>query len=70
VIASDRQGRILRLVLLVPDIIEAIVAGRTNQALILERLERPLPASWKQQRRCLAPCAQMLAVGQGCSRAH
>ena len=36
---------ILRLTLLAPDIVEAILAGRTDQALMLERLERPLPAS-------------------------
>jgi hypothetical protein len=36
--------------LLAPDIIEAILAGRADQSLILERLERPLPVSWEQQR--------------------
>ena len=35
----------MRLALLAPDIIEAILAGRTDQALMLERLEQPLPAS-------------------------
>jgi hypothetical protein len=39
-------SRILRLALLAPDIVDTILAGRTDQALILERLERPLPASW------------------------
>jgi len=33
-----------------PDIIEAILEGRTDQALILEQLERPLPAGWEEQR--------------------
>jgi ParB-like chromosome segregation protein Spo0J len=42
-------SRILRLALLVPDIMEAIRAGRADQSLMLERLERPLPASWKEQ---------------------
>ena len=32
-----------------PDIIEAILAGRTDQALMLERLERPLPADWQEE---------------------
>jgi hypothetical protein len=41
---------ILRLALLPPDIVEAIVAGRTDQGMILEQLERPLPASWDEQR--------------------
>jgi hypothetical protein len=42
-----RRSRILRLALLAPDIVEATLAGRTDQALMLEKLERPLPASWK-----------------------
>jgi hypothetical protein len=35
---------------LAPDIIEAIVTGRADRTLMLERLERPLPASWEEQR--------------------
>jgi hypothetical protein len=35
--------------LLAPDIVEAILAGQTDQALMLEHLERPLPANWKKQ---------------------
>jgi hypothetical protein len=46
-------SRILRLALLAPDIVEAIIAGRADQSLMLERLERPLPASWTEQRRRL-----------------
>ena len=42
---------ILRLALLAPDVIEAILAGRADQALMLESLERPLPACWEEQRR-------------------
>jgi hypothetical protein len=45
-----RAERILRLALLAPDIVEARLAGRTDQAIMLERLERPLPASWEEQR--------------------
>jgi hypothetical protein len=30
--------------------VEAILAGSTDQSLMLERLERPLPASWEEQR--------------------
>jgi hypothetical protein len=40
-------SRILRLALLAPDIVESILAEQADQALLLERLERPLPASWK-----------------------
>jgi hypothetical protein len=43
-------SRILRVALLAPDIIEAILSGRADQALMLERLERPLPLRWEEQR--------------------
>jgi hypothetical protein len=43
-------SRIFRLALLARDIVESILAGQADQALILERLERPLPASWEEQR--------------------
>jgi hypothetical protein len=36
--------------LLAPDIVEAILAGKTDHALMLEKLERPLPAGWDEQR--------------------
>ena len=49
-ISKSYVSRIVRLALLSPDIVEAILAGRTDQALILEQLERPLPASWEEQR--------------------
>ena len=49
-ISKSYVSRILRLALLAPDIVDAILAGRTDQSMILERLERPLPASWTEQR--------------------
>ena len=49
-ISKSYVSRILRLALLAPDIVEAILAGRTNQGVMLEQLERPLPASWEEQR--------------------
>jgi hypothetical protein len=49
-ISKSYVSRILRLALLAPDIVEAILAGKTDQALMLEELERPLPASWAEQR--------------------
>jgi hypothetical protein len=45
---------ILRLALVAPDIVEAILAGRTDQAMMLESWSRRLPASWKKQRACMA----------------
>ena len=32
------------------DILEAIRDGRTDRALMMERLEQPLPAGWEEQR--------------------
>jgi hypothetical protein len=49
-ISKSYVSRILRLALLSPDTIKAILAGSTDQGIILEHLERPLPASWAEQR--------------------
>jgi hypothetical protein len=43
-------SRILRLTLLAPDIIEAILTGRQPTTLQLDELLKPLPAAWSQQR--------------------
>jgi hypothetical protein len=43
-------SRILRLTLIAPDIIEAILAGRQPSTLQLDELLKPLPAAWDQQR--------------------
>jgi hypothetical protein len=53
-ISKSYVSRILRLALLAPDIAEAVLAGRTSQALMLETLERPLPASWVEQRHSIS----------------
>jgi hypothetical protein len=52
-ISKSYVSRILRLALLAPDIVEAILAARTDQGMMLERLERPLPPGWEEQRRLL-----------------
>jgi hypothetical protein len=52
-ISKSYVSRILRLALLAPDIIETILAGRADQGVMLEQLERPLPASWEEQRQGL-----------------
>jgi hypothetical protein len=57
-ISKSYVSRILRLALLAPDIVEAILAGKTNQALMLEQLQQPLPGIWEEQRR---------GLGIGCS---
>jgi hypothetical protein len=43
-------SRILRLTLLAPEIIEAILTGRQPTTLQLDELLKPLPAAWSQQR--------------------
>lgn len=43
-------SRILRLAVLAPEIVETVLEGRANQALMLEGLGRPLPMDWKEQR--------------------
>ena len=46
-------GRIVRLALLAPDIVEAILAGRQPAALTLKGLMEPFPVEWERQRECL-----------------
>jgi hypothetical protein len=53
-ISKSYVSRILRLALLAPDIVDAILTGSMDQGMVLEQLERPLPASWEEQRRLVA----------------
>ena len=43
-------SRILRLTLLAPDIVDAILDGRKPPALTMARLMKPFPAAWEDQR--------------------
>ncbi|MBV6486706.1 MAG: hypothetical protein GHHEDOFH_00641 [Pseudorhodoplanes sp.] len=43
-------GRVLRLTLLAPDIIEAILGGRQSARLQLDHLLRRFPVEWSEQR--------------------
>jgi hypothetical protein len=43
-------SRILRLTLIAPNIIEAILTGRQPRTLQLDDLLKPLPAAWERQR--------------------
>ncbi len=47
-------GRIVRLTLLAPDIVEAIVRGEEPGGLSLQRLVKRMPAVWAEQRERLA----------------
>ena len=46
-------GRVLRLTLLAPDIVEAILGGRQPAEMTLAALMRPLPVAWAAQRSAL-----------------
>ena len=46
-------SRILRLTLLSPDVVEAIVTGRQPGTLQVDDLLRPLPSLWQQQKSVL-----------------
>jgi len=48
-IAPSYMTRVLRLTLLAPDIIEAIVDGRQGPAMTLARVLEPFPLEWKRQ---------------------
>src|SRR3954468_7095128 len=52
-ISKSYVSRILRLALLAPDIVEAILGGWAEQRVMLERLERPLPVEWEDQEHSL-----------------
>ena len=49
-ISKSYVSRILRLALLAPDIVEAILGGCAYQRAMLGQLERPLPVRWAEQR--------------------
>ena len=48
-IAPSYMTRVLRLTLLVPDIVEAILDGRQGPEVTLAKLLEPFPAEWKHQ---------------------
>ena len=53
-IASSYMTRVLRLTLLAPDIVEAILDGKQEQEVTLARLLDPFPACFEEQRHSLA----------------
>jgi hypothetical protein len=48
-------GTLLRLTLLAPDLVEAILDGRTNSTIGLPALNEPIPEVWLEQRKTLTP---------------
>jgi hypothetical protein len=53
-ISKSYVSRTLRLMLLAPDIIEAILDGRQPPTLLLDDLEGGFPVEWHLQRRCFS----------------
>ncbi len=49
-IAPSYMTRVLRLTLLAPDIVEAILDGKQGPEVTLARVLEPLPAAWNEQR--------------------
>jgi hypothetical protein len=49
-------SRLLRLTLLAPDIVEAILDGRQPERMTLPGLMEPFPVEWNGQREVLADC--------------
>jgi hypothetical protein len=52
-INSSYVGRLLRLTLLAPDIVEAILDGRNSRELTLANAMKPLPLHWDRQAHAL-----------------
>lgn len=48
-INSSYVSRVLRLTLLAPDIVDAILDGRQPEGMTLPRLMKPLPVEWDRQ---------------------
>ncbi len=67
-ISKSYVSRILRLALLAPDIVEAILGGWADQRVMLEKLERPLPVEWEEQRASLAGSPATTATASGRSQ--
>jgi hypothetical protein len=53
-IAPSYTTRVLRLTLLAPDIVEAILVGKHGPEVTLARVLEPFPSEWPEQRRVLA----------------
>ena len=63
-ISKSYVSRILRLALLAPGIVEAILAGSMDQGVV----EGPLPSSWEEQRAALRAAGANSLSSTGCGR--
>ncbi len=66
-IAASYMTRVLRLTLLAPNIVEAILDGRQGPEMTLAQLLEPFPASWTEQKNifagvCLIQCESSMPM--------
>jgi hypothetical protein len=53
-VSHSYVSRVLRLTLLAPDLVEAILDGRQPRGLTAQELQRGVPVGWRAQRRMLS----------------
>jgi hypothetical protein len=54
-VTKSYLSRILRLTLLAPDIVEAVLDGKQPRAMELKALLKPFPSTWEDQQGLIAP---------------
>ena len=59
-------GRVLRLTLLAPDIVEAVLNGRQPAEMTLAVLVRPFPVGWRQQQTQMLHRTARLPTARAC----
>ena len=68
-INSSYLSRVLRLTLVAPDIVDAILDGRQPAGLTMANLTNPLPLEWKAQRQMLkGQCRRLSPAASGAGR--
>lgn len=61
-VAAPYVSRLIRLTFLAPDILEAVVEGREPDGMSIEKLRRPMPIYWNEQRLVLGLTGQWFGI--------